>query len=78
MKESDYSKQNPSEYGLTQEQIDKLLIIIKTTHNSHYSNKFYTSSEFQNEQNIVDNVLKTFNLKPLKSFKQMYYNAQSR
>ena len=73
---SDYDKQYPSEYGLTQEQIDNLVIITKTTQNSHYGMKLFTSEEFQNESNIVDNVLIKLDKKPLRSFKQEYFKLK--
>ena len=76
MKESNYSKEYPSNYNLTQEQIDKLIIISKTTQNAHYNMGLYTSNEFKDVNNTVENVLKTFNTQPLISFKDLYYNLK--
>lgn len=74
MKESDYSKQYPNEYNLTQEQINNLFIICKTTQNAHYDMRLHTSVEFQDESNTVSNVLKKYDVKAIPSFKQQYYD----
>lgn len=75
MKESDYSKEYPNDYSLTQEQIDKLVVIAKTTQNAHYDMALFGSKDFQDVNNTVDNVLKSFNIEPLNSFKQLYYDT---
>jgi hypothetical protein len=74
MKESAYSKEYPNEYNLTQEQINNLFIISKTTQNEHYGMHLYTSIEFQDENNTISKVLKKFNVNPLPSFKELYHN----
>ncbi len=76
MKESDYSKEYPNEYNLTQEQIDKLYVIAKTTQNSHYDMKLYTQEIFKDNDNTVNNVLKSLGLNTLTSFKVMYYDKK--
>jgi hypothetical protein len=43
---------------LTQEEIDKLIIVAKTTHNSHYSYAYMLSKQFQDPENHVDIVFK--------------------
>jgi hypothetical protein len=45
--------QQPSVY-LNQEEIDKLVIIAKTTYNSYYDYKVYTDVMYQNPDNHVD------------------------
>ena len=75
MKQDDYSKNYPNEYTLTQEQIDKLFIIARTTQNAHYDMRLFTSEEFKNTSNIISNVLKEYNIKPITSFKQKYYDT---
>jgi len=56
-KESEYSKEFPSDSNLTQYEIDQLAMICKTTHNSHYNYKLFLFPEFQNSNNHVDNML---------------------
>lgn len=73
MVESDYSKQCPSEYCLTQEEIDNLYIITITTINSHYDMRLYTDTKFQNKENIVDKALEKVDKKPMRSWKQEVY-----
>lgn len=60
MVESDYSKQNPSEYRLNQDQINKLHIICRTTQNSHYGYGLYTNEIYQDPNNHVDYQLSLF------------------
>lgn len=74
MKESEFSKEYPGEYNLTQAQINKLFIITKTTINAHYNMSKYTSEEYKDVSNIVHNVLDTFKARKMPSFKQMYYD----
>jgi hypothetical protein len=57
MRESDYSKEYPSDYDLTQTQIDRLFVICKTSQNSRYNYKLFTNPEFQNAENLITNVL---------------------
>jgi hypothetical protein len=57
MEETEYSKQYPSEYQLTQFQIDKLYVICKTTQNSHYGFGLFLSPEFQDSNNHIDIIL---------------------
>lgn len=42
---------------LNQEEIDKLEIIAKTTHNANYDYRLFTSKEYQNPNNQVDAIL---------------------
>ena len=57
MVESEYSKEYPSIYNLTQDQIDHLCIVCKTTQNSHYEYNLFTDATFQNPNNHVDAIL---------------------
>jgi len=59
-KESDYNKEYPNQWNLTQEQITKLGLITKTTHNSHYNYNLFASKELQDPLNHVDIVLEEF------------------
>ena len=70
MKEKSFMKKYPDEYNLTQEQIDRLYIITKTTQNSHYNMGLYLSPEFQNPDNIISAVLTQHNVREMPNFKQ--------
>lgn len=56
--ESDYSKQYPSEYSLSQAQIDHLVVICKTTHNSHYDYNLFKDDMYKNPINHIDKIIK--------------------
>ncbi len=74
MIESNYSKNYPNEYNLTQAQIDKLVIITKTTQNSHYDMGLYTSKEFQDPSNVIDDVIEI----PSTNYKQKYLDLYTK
>lgn len=74
MKEKSFMKEYPDEYNLTQEQIDRLYIITRTTHNSHYDMRLFTSSEFQNPDNVISAVLVQHSVRAMPDFKQELYN----
>ena len=69
MKEKSFMKEYPDEYNLTQEQIDRLHIIAKTTHNSHYDMRLYLSPEFQDSNNTINAVLEQHNVRAIKKIK---------
>lgn len=69
MKESNYSKEYPNIHLLTQEEINKLIVITETTRKSHYE------SELLNSNNHILNVLKEYNSKPVENFKTKYYES---
>jgi hypothetical protein len=66
LKETEYSKQYPSEYSLTQQQINELHRICNVTRNSHYNKELLTDNAH------VDNQLLSFGLKPNR------YNVKTR
>lgn len=49
-----------SSVWLTEEEINDLAIVSKTTQNSHYEYKLFTSPNYQNPDNHVDKRLETY------------------